>query len=120
MREQALHELGRLEKMPPMAAEAVVVRTYLDWLVSLPWSKETRDRLDISVAEQILEEDHYGLERVKERILEFLAVRQLTKKMKGPILLLGGTGGWENISGSFNSQGPKPQICALFPGRRSR
>jgi len=93
VREQALHELGRLEKMPPMAAEAVVVRTYLDWLVSLPWSKETRDRLDISVAEQILEEDHYGLERVKERILEFLAVRQLTKKMKGPILCLVGPPG---------------------------
>ncbi|NLY51284.1 MAG: endopeptidase La, partial [Firmicutes bacterium] len=93
VREQALHELGRLEKMPPMAAEAVVVRTYLDWLVSLPWSKETRDRLDIAVAEDILDEDHYGLEKVKERILEFLAVRHLTKKMKGPILCLVGPPG---------------------------
>ena len=92
-REQAFHELDRLEKMPPMAAEAVVVRTYLDWLVSLPWSKETRDRLDIAAAEQILDEDHYGLDKVKERILEFLAVRHLTKKMKGPILCLVGPPG---------------------------
>ncbi|NLJ86909.1 MAG: endopeptidase La [Firmicutes bacterium] len=92
-REQALHELDRLEKMPPMAAEAVVVRTYLDWLVSLPWSKQTRDRLDMAAAEQILDEDHYGLDKVKERILEFLAVRHLTTKMKGPILCLVGPPG---------------------------
>lgn len=92
-REQALHELERLEKMPPMAAEAVVVRTYLDWLTALPWSKHTRDRLDIAAAQAILDEDHYGLDKVKERILEFLAVRHLTKKMKGPILCLVGPPG---------------------------
>lgn len=92
-REQALHELNRLEKMPPMAAEAVVVRTYLDWLTSLPWSKQTRDRLDIAAATQVLDEDHYGLDKVKQRILEFLAVRHLTKKMKGPILCLVGPPG---------------------------
>lgn len=91
--EQALHELERLEKMPPMAAEAVVVRTYLDWLTSLPWSKQTRDRLDIAAAKEILDADHYGLDKVKERILEFLAVRHLTKKMKGPILCLVGPPG---------------------------
>ncbi|NMB24621.1 MAG: endopeptidase La [Firmicutes bacterium] len=92
-REQALHELERLEKMPPMAAEAVVVRTYLDWLTALPWSKQTRDRLDIAAAQAILDEDHYGLDKVKDRILEFLAVRHLTKKMKGPILCLVGPPG---------------------------
>ncbi len=92
-REQALHELERLEKMPAMAAEAVVVRTYLEWLTALPWSKQTRDRLDIAAAQQILDEDHYGLDKVKERILEFLAVRHLTKKMKGPILCLVGPPG---------------------------
>ncbi|NLT20252.1 MAG: endopeptidase La [Syntrophomonadaceae bacterium] len=91
--EKAFKELDRLEKMPPMVAEAVVVRNYLDWLLSLPWSVETKDRLDLKVAEQILEEDHYGLEKPKERILEYLAIRKLAKKMKGPILCLVGPPG---------------------------
>ena len=84
--EKALKEVERLEKMPPLAAESTVVRNYLDWLVALPWSKSTRDRLDLQLAEQILDEDHYGLQNVKERILEYLAIRKLSKKMKGPIL----------------------------------
>lgn len=91
--EKALKELDRLEKMPPMAAESAVVRTYLDWLVSLPWSRSTRDRLDINLAEEILNEDHYGLEIVKERILEYLAIRKLAKKMKGPIICFVGPPG---------------------------
>ncbi len=91
--EKALHELKRLEKMPPMAAEATVVRTYLDWLVSLPWSKRTRDKLDIGRAAKILDEDHYGLNKVKERILEYLAVRKLSKKMRGQILCFVGPPG---------------------------
>ncbi|WP_027366166.1 endopeptidase La [Desulfotruncus alcoholivorax] len=91
--EKALKELERLEKMPPMAAEAAVVRNYLDWLLALPWSKGTRDRLDINVAEAILDEDHYGLKIVKERILEYLAIRKLAKKMKGPILCFVGPPG---------------------------
>jgi ATP-dependent Lon protease len=69
-----------------MAAESGVIRTYLDWLLVLPWHKQTRDRLDINQAETILNEDHYGLDKVKERILEYLAIRKLAKKMKGPIL----------------------------------
>jgi ATP-dependent Lon protease len=76
-----------------MVAEAVVVRNYLDWLLSLPWSVETKDRLDLKVAERILDEDHYGLEKPKERILEYLAIRKLAKKMKGPILCLVGPPG---------------------------
>ncbi|MBC7104409.1 MAG: endopeptidase La, partial [Firmicutes bacterium] len=84
--EKALKEVEKLEKMPPMAAEATVVRNYLDWLIALPWSKSTEDRLDIKAAEAILEEDHYGLQKVKERILEYLAIRQLAPQMKGPIL----------------------------------
>jgi len=84
--ERALRELERLEKMPPMAAEAVVVRTYLDWIVSLPWSVETEDRLDVARARAILDQDHYGLEKPKERILEFLAIRQLAQNLRGPIL----------------------------------
>ena len=91
--EKVLKEVDRLEKMPPMAAEAVVVRNYIDWILSLPWNKETEDRLDINDAERILEEDHYGLKRVKERIVEFLAVRQLVHTMKGPILCLIGPPG---------------------------
>lgn len=90
---KALKEVERLEKMPPMAAEATVVRNYLDWVLSLPWSKGTRDRLDIKGAEQILDADHYGLKNPKERIIEYLAIRKLAKKMKGPILCLVGPPG---------------------------
>lgn len=86
-------EIDRLEKMPPMVAESGVIRTYLDWLLTLPWTVETEDRLDITVAEGILDEDHYGLEKVKERILEYLSIRKLTEKMKGPILCLVGPPG---------------------------
>jgi ATP-dependent Lon protease len=93
VREKIEKEIERMEKMPPMAAEAVVVRTYLDWVMSLPWNTMTDDRLDINFAQEILDEDHYGLEKVKERILEFLAVRALAKKMKGPILCLVGPPG---------------------------
>lgn len=91
--ERAIREVERLEKMPPMVAESVVVRTYLDWLLALPWSKKTKDRIDVALAAKILDEDHWGLEKVKERILEYLAVRQLTNKMKGPILCLVGPPG---------------------------
>ncbi len=93
VRARALKEIDRLEKMPPMVAEAVVVRNYLDWLLSLPWDVYTEDHLDLDIAEQILNEDHYGLEKVKERILDFLAVRKLTKTLKGPILCLVGPPG---------------------------
>jgi len=92
-REKALQEVERLEKMPPMVAEAVVVRNYIDWLLALPWNKSTRDRLDIDEAQAILDEDHYGLTDVKDRILEYLAIRKLAKKMKGPILCFVGPPG---------------------------
>ncbi|MFZ5942755.1 MAG: endopeptidase La [Bacillota bacterium] len=91
--EKALKEVERLEKMPPMVAEASVVRNYLDWLLALPWNETTEDRLDIDLAEEILDEDHYGLKKAKERILEYLAVRQLANKMKGPILCFVGPPG---------------------------
>jgi ATP-dependent Lon protease len=93
VREKSLKEVERLEKMPPAAAEAVVIRNYLDWILSLPWSRQTEDRLDLGAAEKILDEDHYGLQKVKERIVEYLAVRQLAKKLKGPILCLVGPPG---------------------------
>ena len=91
--ERALQELKRLESMPPMSAEATVSRNYLDWLIAVPWCKRTRERKDLLGAEKILNEDHYGLEKVKERIVEFLAVRQLVNKPKGPILCLVGPPG---------------------------
>ena len=91
--EKALEETERLEKMPPAAAEGIVIRTYLDWLLDLPWSKTTEDRLDLDRAAEILDEDHYGLKKVKERIIEYLAVRQLAEKLKGPILCLIGPPG---------------------------
>ncbi len=91
--EKALGELRKLKMMSPSSAEATVVRNYIDWLVELPWNKGTRDRRDLDRAEVILEADHYGLERVKERILEYLAVQALVKKIKGPILCLVGPPG---------------------------
>jgi ATP-dependent Lon protease len=93
VKEKALREVDRLEKMPPMAAEAVVVRNYLEWITSLPWSKQTDDTIDLKKAEEILENEHYGLKKPKDRILEYLAVRKLVDKMKGPILCLGGPPG---------------------------
>jgi len=86
-------ELDRLSKIPPASAEYTVARTYLDWLVEIPWSKNTKDNLEISNAQRILEEDHYNLEKVKKRILEYLAVRKLKDDMKGPILCFVGPPG---------------------------
>jgi ATP-dependent Lon protease len=91
--EKSILELKRLEIMPPMSAESGVIRTYLDVIVSLPWSKRTRQRIDIDSASKILDEDHYGLDKVKERILEYLAVCKMVKKMKGPIVCFMGPPG---------------------------
>ncbi len=91
--EVAEKEVGRLEKMMPFSPEATVIRTYLDWLVSLPWSTTTKDNLDIFRAQSILDEDHYGLEKPKERIIEYLAVLKLVKKIKGPIICFVGPPG---------------------------
>jgi ATP-dependent Lon protease len=91
--DKAMTELKRLEMMPPMSAESTVSRNYLDWLLAVPWKKKTKEIRDIRRAEKILEEDHYGLEKIKERILEFLAVRQLVKTPKGSILCFVGPPG---------------------------
>jgi len=91
--QKALQEADRLERMPPMAAEAVVVRNYLEWILALPWDQSTQDCHDLRRAARVLDEDHYGLREVKDRILEFLAVRTLVDRMKGPILCLVGPPG---------------------------
>ena len=92
-REKCSAEMKKLRQMSPMSAEATVVRNYLDWMLSVPWGKRTRIKKDIARAEEILNEDHYGLDKVKERIIEYLAVQQRAKKMKGPILCLVGPPG---------------------------
>jgi ATP-dependent Lon protease len=92
-RDKALAELKKLRSMSPMSAEATVVRNYLDWLLSVPWQNRTKIKRDIKGAEKVLDADHFGLEKVKERILEYLAVQQRMKKMKGPILCLVGAPG---------------------------
>ena len=91
--DKAMAELKKLRSMSPMSAEATVVRNYLDWLLSIPWQKRTKIKRDIKGAERVLNADHFGLEKVKERILEYLAVQQRMKKMKGPILCLVGPPG---------------------------
>ncbi len=91
--EKAMSELNKLKMMSPMSSEASVVRTYIDWMVSIPWKKRSKIRLDLAAAEAVLESDHYGLHEVKERILEFLAVQKRVKKLKGPILCLVGPPG---------------------------
>jgi ATP-dependent Lon protease len=92
-KEKAYSELNKLKMMSPMSAEATVVRNYVDWLVSVPWKKRTKLRRDLPRAEEMLDEDHYGLEKVKERIVEYLAVQQRVRKLKGPILCLVGPPG---------------------------
>ena len=92
-REKCYSEIKKLKSMSPMSAESSVIRNYLDWILSIPWSKKTKVKKDIKYAESVLNEDHYGLEKVKERILEYLAVQQRIKKMKGPILCLVGAPG---------------------------
>ena len=91
--EKALKEVDRLQQMPPMSAESGVIRTYIDWLLAVPWQDRTENKIDIGEAEKILDDDHYGLEKPKERILEYLAVLKLVEKLKGPILCLVGPPG---------------------------
>ncbi|TVY11879.1 endopeptidase La [Paenibacillus cremeus] len=93
VKEKIEKEIDRLEKMPATSAEGSVIRNYIDWLLALPWSSSSEDDLDIAKAEEILNEDHYGLEKPKERVLEYLAVQKLVKKLKGPILCLVGPPG---------------------------
>jgi ATP-dependent Lon protease len=92
-KKKATNELNKLKMMSPMSAEATVVRNYIDWLADCPWKKRTKIRNDLAAAQQVLDDDHYGLEKVKERILEYLAVQQRVKKLKGPILCLVGPPG---------------------------
>ena len=92
-KEKTQAELNKLKNMAPMSAEATVVRSFIDWMVNIPWSKKSRVRKDLAAAQQILDEDHYGLEEVKDRIIEYLAVQNRVKRSKGPVLCLVGPPG---------------------------
>jgi len=105
-KEKANSELAKLKLMSPMSAEATVVRNYVDWLVKVPWRKRTKVKHDLAGAEQILNEDHYGLEKVKERIVEYLAVQQRVQKLKGPILCLVGPRAWARPRSASRSRAP--------------
>ena len=120
--EKSLLELKKLSRRcSPMSAESTVSRNYLDWLLAVPWKKRSKEIRSIEHAEQILNEDHYGLEKIKERILEFLAVRQLVKNPKGSILCFVGPPGVGKTSlAHVDCQGYWPQICAALFGRRAR
>ncbi len=93
IRKETKKQLSRMEMMHPDSSEATIIRTYIDWILDVPWKKGTKDRLELKAAKQVLDEDHYGLERVKERILEYLAVRKLNQSTKGPILCFVGPPG---------------------------
>ena len=120
-REKATHELKKLRQMSPMSAEATVVRNYLDWLLSIPWNKKSKVKKDLNLAEQILDADHYGLEKVKERIVEYLAVQQRANKLTGPILCLVGPPGVGKTSlGKSIAARDRPRIRARVARRRAR
>ena len=120
-REKADAELRKLKNMGPMSAEATVVRNYLDWILAIPWQKASRLKKDIGKAREILDADHYGLEKVKDRIIEFLAVQQRTKSVKGPILCLVGPPGVGKTSlGKSIARATGPQICPHGARRRAR
>ena len=122
-REKANSELSKLKLMSPMSAEATVVRNYIDWLVKSPWKKRSKVHLEITAAEKVLEADHYGLEKVKERIVEYLAVQQRVKNLRGPILCLESKSRpvwarphWSPKRGACH----QPQVRAHVLGRRAR
>jgi ATP-dependent Lon protease len=119
--EKATQELRRLQMMPPMSAESTVSRNYLDWILGVPWNEASRENHDLKKAQKVLEKDHFGLEKIKERIIEFLATRKLTKKKAGAtILCFVGPRELENIiSGFYRSRRPV-QIYPPIAWRRSR
>ena len=120
-REKARQELKKLRQMSPMSAEATVVRNYLDWLLSIPWNKKTKVKKDLALAQEILDNDHYGLEKVKERIVEQLAVQQRANNLTGPILCLVGPPGVGKTSlGRIDRAGDRARLRARFARRCAR
>lgn len=116
-KEKAEAELQKLKMMSPMSAEATVVRSYIDWMIQVPWVKRSKVKKDLLKAQEILDSDHYGLERVKERILEYLAVQSRISKIKGPILCLVGPPGVGKTS-LGQSIARATGLCFQYPGGR--
>jgi ATP-dependent Lon protease len=120
-RKKAEAELKKLKLMSPMSAEATVVRNYIEVLTGLPWSKKTKIKHDLANAEEVLNEDHFGLEKVKDRILEYLAVQQRVDKVKAPIPVPGGSSRrGQDLAGAVHCQGHGPQVRAHGAGRHAR
>ena len=120
VRERANREFKKLKLMSPMSAEATVVRNYLDWLLSMPWDIFTDDDLELDNAEKILNRDHYGLEKPKERILEFLAVKKLAENIKGPIICFTGPPGVGKTSALSSSRSSSVKISQGIESSQSR
>ena len=119
-REKALGELKKLRSMSPMSAEATVVRNYLDWMLSIPWKKRSKSRYDVSIAKEVLDADHYGLDKVKERILEYLAVQGPLAEDPRPHPVPGRpTRRWQDVPGQVDRQGHQPQLRPHVAGRRA-
>ena len=117
-KQEAERELTRLARMHPSSAEYTVASTYLDWITAIPWYEHTEDNLDIKKARKILDEDHYGLEKAKKRIIEYLAVRKLKPDTKGPILCFAGPPrNGKNIAGHIYCAGSGSEVCQNFPRR---
>ena len=120
-REKATHELKKLRQMSPMSAESTVVRNYLDWLLSIPWAKRSKIKKDLKLAQEVLDNDHYGLDKVKERIVEYLAVQQRANKLTGadPVP---GRPGWrrQDLARQVDREGDRPRLRALLARRRAR
>ncbi len=118
-REKAIGELKKLRSMSPMSAEATVVRNYLEWMLSIPWGKKSKIKKDLVLSQKVLDDDHYGLEKVKDRIIEFLAVQSRSDKLKGPILCLVGPPGVGKTSlGQVGGQGHGPRVHPHLARRR--
>ena len=116
-----LKEFERLTRMPPQAAEYTVAMTYIDWMLQLPWEPADRPSINLKAAEKVLDEDHYGLEEVKERIVEYLAVRKLNEHPRSPILCLSGPPGVGKTSlGTIHCPGHRPPLRSSLPGRPPR
>ena len=121
VKKEALKELGRLARMSPMAADYGMTRNYIEWLAVLPWQKSSGVEVDIPKAKEILDSDHYDLEKVKDRILDYLSVRRLKPSMKGPILCFVGTSGrGQDVAGQVDRPRAGPQVRAAVAGRRAR
>ena len=117
-RKEAERELDRLSRMHPSSAEYTVASTYLDWITALPWNDHTPDNLDIKKARKILDDDHFGLEKPKRRIIEYLAVRKLKPDSKGPILVFRRSSrNRQNLAGAIHCPGAGTQVSPHFPGR---